>query len=195
MLLDELRTKILSPEGIALLERKVREHARSPKPAPKREAVQVTRKAAEIEHLRSLMKVGTLSQAVARAAIEKAEEELGALEPVQPAKEEKHLARIIRMLPRATDVLRERIGAGNVGLRDPSSIVQGRNLLFSMLGGKVPLRPGTPKPARGRTRSAALDLTAECCFRPRRVPPVVSKVVAGARFANFRRRRALRRAA
>jgi len=32
---------------------------------------------------------------------------------VQPAKEEKHLARIIRMLPRAADALRERIGAGN----------------------------------------------------------------------------------
>jgi hypothetical protein len=36
--------------------------------------------------------------------------------------------------------------AGNVGLRDPRSIVQGRNVLFSMFGGKVPLRPGTLKP-------------------------------------------------
>jgi len=50
------------------------------------------------------------------------------------------------MLPRAADALRERIGRGNLGLRDPRSIVQRRNVPFSMFGGKVPLRPGTPKP-------------------------------------------------
>jgi hypothetical protein len=50
------------------------------------------------------------------------------------------------MLPRAADVLSERIAAGNLGLRDPRSIVQGRNVLFGMFGGKVPLRPGQTKP-------------------------------------------------
>jgi hypothetical protein len=44
------------------------------------------------------------------------------------------------MLPNAAKALRERIGRGNLGLRDPRSIVQGRNALFSMFGGKVPLR-------------------------------------------------------
>jgi hypothetical protein len=37
------------------------------------------------------------------------------------------------MLPRAADVLRERIGKGNLGLRDPRSIVQGRAALFTSL--------------------------------------------------------------
>jgi hypothetical protein len=33
-----------------------------------------------------------------------------------------------------------RIGRGNLGLRDPRLIVQGRNALCGMFGGKVPLR-------------------------------------------------------
>jgi hypothetical protein len=44
-----------------------------------------------------------------------------------------------------SEVLRERIAAGNLGLRDPRSIVQGRNVLFGMFGGKVPLRPSHAK--------------------------------------------------
>jgi len=50
------------------------------------------------------------------------------------------------MLPHAAKVLRERIGRGNLGLRDPRSIVQGRNALFGMFGGKVPLRAAIVKP-------------------------------------------------
>ena len=46
------------------------------------------------------------------------------------------------MLPRAASSLRERLGAGNLGLRKPRSIMQARTLLFEMFGGKVPLRPG-----------------------------------------------------
>ena len=45
--------------------------------------------------------------------------------------EEKNLNRIIRMLPRAADVLPERVGAGNLGLRIPRSIVEARNILFA----------------------------------------------------------------
>jgi hypothetical protein len=44
------------------------------------------------------------------------------------------------MLPRAADLLRQRIGAGNLGLRDPRSIVQCGNVLCNAFGGKVPLR-------------------------------------------------------
>ena len=44
------------------------------------------------------------------------------------------------MLPNVAEVVRDRIAAGNVGLRDPRSIVQARNTLFDMFGGKVPLR-------------------------------------------------------
>ncbi len=149
-LLTELAEEMLSPEAIALLERKVREHVREqdrvPKPVPKPQAAQVSKKRAEIEQLRTLMKAGTLSEAVAHAAIEKAEEELTALERVQPAREEKQTARILRMLPRAAEVLRGRIAAGNLGFRDPRSIIQGRNVLFGMFGGKVPLRPGKMQP-------------------------------------------------
>jgi len=43
-------------------------------------------------------------------------------------------------------VLRERIGRGNLGLRDPRSIVQARNALFGLFGGKVPLRAALVKP-------------------------------------------------
>lgn len=37
------------------------------------------------------------------------------------------------------------MSAGNLGLRNPRSIIQVRNALFSAFGGRVPLRPGTPK--------------------------------------------------
>jgi hypothetical protein len=40
----------------------------------------------------------------------------------------------------ASDLLRERVRS-NLGLRDPRSIVQARNVLFSMFGGRVPVRP------------------------------------------------------
>ena len=50
------------------------------------------------------------------------------------------------MLPRAADILRQRIGKGNLGLRDPRSIVQGRNVLFECFSGRVPLRPAETKP-------------------------------------------------
>jgi hypothetical protein len=148
-LLDTLVQEMLSPESVALLERRIREHlgkaSRAPKPAPKPLATQVAKKRTEIEQLRALMKAGTLSQAVAQAAIEKAEEEVRAIERIEPEREEKQTARIIRMLPHAAKVLRERIGRGNGGLRDPRSIVQGRNALFGMFGGKVPLRAATLK--------------------------------------------------
>jgi hypothetical protein len=38
-------------------------------------------------------------------------------------------------------LLRERRGVGNLGLRNPRSIMQARALLFEMFGGKVPVRP------------------------------------------------------
>ena len=65
------------------------------------------------------MKSGMLSQAVAQAALAAAEQELRALNRSEPAKAEKETGSLIRMLPRAAAVLRERIGAGNMGLRDP----------------------------------------------------------------------------
>ena len=86
-----------------------------------------------------------LSPAVAQAAIEKAEEEVRAIERMEPEKEEKQTVRIIRMLPHAAKLLRDRIGRGNLGLHDPRSIVQGRNTLFAMFGGKVPVRSAVVK--------------------------------------------------
>ncbi|MGC1457374.1 MAG: hypothetical protein WA825_03750 [Steroidobacteraceae bacterium] len=38
------------------------------------------------------------------------------------------------MLPRAADVLRERVGAGNIGLRNPRSIVEARNFVPAVAG-------------------------------------------------------------
>jgi hypothetical protein len=54
--------------------------------------------------------------------------------------------RILRMLLRAAEVMRQRIAGGSQGLRDPRSIVQGRNVQFGAFGGKVLMRPGGPKP-------------------------------------------------
>jgi hypothetical protein len=103
-LLGTLVQEMLSPEGLSLPERSVREHlgeaSRGPKPASKPQAAQVAKKQAEIEQLRALMKAGTLSQAVAQAGIEKAEEEVRAIERIGPEKVEKQTARIIRMLTR-----------------------------------------------------------------------------------------------
>jgi site-specific DNA recombinase len=173
-LLDKLAEEMLSPEGVALLERRVREHMRkgshAPRTPPKPQAAQVAKRRAEIDQLRDLMKAGTLSQTVAQAAIEKAEEEIRGIERIQPAKEEKDTARVIRMLPRAAQVLRDRIRGGNLGLRDPRSIVQGRNTLFAMFGGKVPLRPAQVKPGEkpyliarvGLNRSVLLEAAGGC---------------------------------
>jgi hypothetical protein len=102
-LLDELACEMLSPEGVALVKQRVNEHvrkaSRAPKSAPKPQAALIERKRAEIAQLRTLMTAGTLSQAVAQAAVEKAQEEIQSLERMQPAREEKHTARVIRMLP------------------------------------------------------------------------------------------------
>jgi hypothetical protein len=150
VLLDELAAEIVSPEGVTLLTQRLnqnlRKASRTPKATPKPQAAQLAKKAAEIEQLRGLMKAGTLSQGVAQAAIAKAEEEVHALERVQPDRDEKHTARVIRMLPRVAEVLRDRIRGGNVGLRDPRSIIPARNTLFQMFGGKVPVRPAVAKP-------------------------------------------------
>lgn len=128
-LIGDLVEEMLSPAAVALLEQQVRDHVREgsravqslPTPAP----ADVVRKSAEIEQLKCLMKSGTLSPAVAQAAIDKAEEELQALRRRAPQREEKQTARIIRLLPQAADTLRERVRAGNAGLRDPRSIIQG----------------------------------------------------------------------
>jgi hypothetical protein len=149
-LLSDVAGEMLSPEGIGLLERKIREHVREHANAPKltgkpKPDAQIARKDAELEQLRSLVRSGALSPAVGQAAIDQAQQERAALVRVVPERVEKDSARIIRMLPKAAEVLRERLKAGNSGLRDPRSIIQARNVVFNMFGGRVPLRPGTPK--------------------------------------------------
>jgi hypothetical protein len=153
----------------------------------------VGRKQAEIEQLRALMKAGTLSQAVAQAAIEKAEEEIRATERLQPAKEERDAARVIRMLPRAAEALRQRVRGENLGLRDPRPIAQGRNTLFAMFGGQVQLRPAQVADGEQPYLIARVGLNREVLLQA--AGRVVSNVVPGARYSYFRRRRALRRVA
>jgi hypothetical protein len=149
-LLDEVACEMLSLEGVALLEKRIREYvrkaSRTPKPMPKGQEAQIAKKHAEIEQVRALVRAGLLSQAVAQAAIEAAEQEIRGIERMQPAKEEKDTARVIRMLPRAAQLLRERIRGGNLGLLEPLSIAHARNTLFAMFGGKVPLRQAVTKP-------------------------------------------------
>lgn len=122
-LLDETAQEMLSPAGVALLERKVREHIRNrskvPAVPPKAQAAKVTKKQAEIDQIRGLMKSGTLSRAVAQAAIAHAEEELRTLNQAAPAREEKQTAKILRMLPRTAEATRARLKTGNLGLKDP----------------------------------------------------------------------------
>jgi hypothetical protein len=72
--------------------------------------------------------------------------------------EEKNLNRIVRMLPWAADVLRERVSAGNLGLRIPRSIVEARNILFASFGGLVKMRRGLTKPDQ-RSELIALNHT------------------------------------
>jgi hypothetical protein len=115
-------------------------------------------RAAEIAELRQLAKAGTLSPAVAQAAIDTAENERQALERMKLDRSEKQTARILRMLPRTAEALRERIQGGNAGLRNPRSIVQGRNVLFEAFGGKVPLRRAETKPGERPYLVARLGL-------------------------------------
>ena len=75
-----------------------------------------------------------------------------------PQRDEKQAGRVIRMLPRVAEAMRERLAAGNLGLRDPRSIVQGRNVLFGMFGGKVSLRPANTKPGERPYLVARLGL-------------------------------------
>jgi hypothetical protein len=86
------------------------------------------------------------------------------------------------MLPRAADLLRQRIGAGNLGLRDPRSIVQGRNALFSMFGGKVPLRCAPVKAGEKPYLIASIGLNRTVLLE---AAGAASKVVAGARFGTY----------
>ncbi len=125
------------------------------------------------------MKAGTLSRAVAQAAVEKAEEEIRSFEGVQPAKEERDTARITRMLPRAAELLCERIRGGNLALRDPRSIVQGRNMLLAMCGGKVLLRPAEVKRGEKPYLIARVGLNRTVLRMP---PTAVSNLATGARF-------------
>ncbi len=149
-LLSEVAAEILSPEGIARAERKMRElardKARAPKPAATPKAAQCIKKQGEIDQVRALMKSGALSQAVAQAAIEHAEAELRALQQPDTAREEKESARVIRLLPRVAEQLRQRLGEGNLGLRSQAAILQGRTILFNLFGGKVPMRQAAIKP-------------------------------------------------
>jgi hypothetical protein len=173
-LLDKLAEEMLSAEAVTFLEKRITEHvrnaSRAPRAAAKPQEAQVAKKRAEIDQLRALMKAGTLSQAVAQAAISHAEEEARAIERVEPEREERQTARIIRMLPNAARVLRERIRGGNLGLRDPRSIVQGRNTLFAMFGGKVPLRPAQVRPGEkpyliarvGLNRNVLIEAAGSC---------------------------------
>ena len=148
-LLKKLNDEILSDEGIALLQKLLRGYMRQaadePKPVPKSQAAAAARKQQEIDQLMTMMKSGTLSQSVASVAIEKAQADLAAIEQAQPDQTEKQVDRVIRMLPRAAEELRERMTGGALGLRDPRSIVQARNTVFGMFGGKVPLRPANTK--------------------------------------------------
>jgi hypothetical protein len=145
-LLGALRDEILSPAGVALLEARVREHwqvdcENRARPAAA-ESDELARKRAEVEQLRNLMKTGALSQTVAMAAIEKAEEETHLLRRTRTeGDDQEQVARLIRALPRAAEALRERISRGNLGLQAPTSIAEARDVLFGMFGGKVGLRP------------------------------------------------------
>ena len=174
--LNELLEEMLSPQAIALLQRRIEDHvlqqdrqaraAETPADLPSEE---LARKTAQIAELRKLMKGGTLSPAVAHAALEKAEEELRALSRPRAAQEERHTARLSRMLPRAAEVLRDRIRGANFGLRDPQSILTARDAVFGMLGGKVPLRTAETQPGKrpflvarvGLNRAVLLNAAAE----------------------------------
>lgn len=113
-------------------------------------ATQLARKAAEIAELRQLAKAGTLSQAVAQAAIDTTENERQALERIQPDRDEKETACVLRMLPRAAEVLRERIQAGNAGLRNPVQSSRGA-ICCSQPGGQ-----GAAPAGRNEARRATL---------------------------------------
>jgi len=135
-----------------------------------------------------------LSQAVAQAAIEMAEAEITAIERQQPAREERDAARVIRMLPRAAEALRHRIGGGKVGLRDPRSIAQRRNTLYAMFGRKCTLPPAQVESGEKPYLIARMGLNREVLLQAVGAE-VVWNVVARAGSSNIRRSRGLRRAA
>jgi DNA invertase Pin-like site-specific DNA recombinase len=172
-LLKELVEELLTPEAIALLERRIDMLARQPVSAPQGAAVkpskQVAEKMTEIKQLRKFMKAGTLSQTVALAALEKAEDEMRSLQRAQTPPEEKPLAKTIGTLPLTLDALRDRISRANLGLRDRHSILEARNVVWEMLGGHVMLRPAETKPGErpylvarvGPNRDVPLDAPLE----------------------------------
>lgn len=55
------------------------------------------------------MKADTLFQAMAQAATTQAQDQIRAMERVQPKQDEKHTTRVIHMLPRAAEVCSDRI--------------------------------------------------------------------------------------
>lgn len=125
-LLGKLMAEMLSPEGLAIVERRLREHLCEPgqsrKEVPKAQAAQIAQQDAEMAQLRALMKAGTLSSAAAQAAITTLELEREQLSRLAPDDREKQTARILRMLPRSAELPRQRVTGGNLGLRDPNPI-------------------------------------------------------------------------
>jgi hypothetical protein len=108
----------------------------------------------EVEQLRNLMKTGALSQTVAMAAIEKAEEEIQVLRRARTAGADRdEVMKLIRALPRAAEALRDRISRGNLGLQAPTSIAEARNVLFGMFGDKASLRLGPMQDGAARLTS------------------------------------------
>ena len=83
------------------------------------------------------------------------------------------------MLPRAADTLRQRIRTDHKGLRDRRWIIQGRNTLFAMFGGKVALRPAFTKVGVKPYLIARVGVKREVLLQ---AAAGVSKVVAGAGF-------------
>jgi hypothetical protein len=96
-LLGKLTEEMLSPEGRAIVERRLREHLRQPgrtqKAPPKAQAAQIAQKDTEIANLRALMKAGNLSAAAAQAAITTLEREREELARPAPDDREKQTAR------------------------------------------------------------------------------------------------------
>ena len=136
---------------------------------------------ARIERLRERLRKGDpdLTGDELQAAIDKAEQKRRELEAQQPAA--KASAKMLSILPRAAEMYRRQVAQGLDG--DPREALKARVFLREWFGGKIRLEPLPDGGLMAHWNENATALLRGC-----------ERVVAGARYSYFRRRRALRRA-
>ncbi|MCC7200958.1 MAG: recombinase family protein [Gammaproteobacteria bacterium] len=144
-LLPFIEKELLTPEALGLAESTARQEARrmqqEQRAKPQQRTSAVARLDQQVEDLERLLREGTLSPAVAGAALEKARSDRQSLVDAGQAAGERGLDKAIRLLPRIAAAYRRQVQALIEGRADPATTRAARSALLELFGGPVRLTP------------------------------------------------------